>query len=104
MNKKTTIILIFVLFLITLLIQLLSVSLINDVSVNIYSIIAALSIIPFAGLVFLITKLIKGKHRILVLLLRWYSVVLIILFVIIFLIAITIGFERDYTGGAVLKL
>lgn len=104
MNKKNTIILTIFLLLITLFIQGIAVSIMNKVSVNLYCVVAAFSAIPFACLVLFLTKLINEKYRILRLILRGYAFVLIIIFIVVCLLAITLGFDRDYYGGAVFRL
>lgn len=104
MNKKKIIILSVVLFLITLFIQIIAVSIMHKISINLYCMVAAFSVIPFSCLVLLITKLLKEKYRVLRFILKGYAIVLIIVFILVCLLAITVGFERGYDGGAVIKL
>ena len=81
-----------------------AVSIMHKISINLYCMVAAFSVIPFSCLVLLITKLLKEKYRVLRFILKGYAIVLIIVFILVCLLAITVGFERGYDGGAVIKL
>ena len=64
-----------------------------NVNINIYSIIAATSVLPFVCAAFLLSSLLPKKLRFIKYIIYGYAILLLICFLMIFFVSITKGFN-----------